>query len=342
MDLTTRYLGLTLRSPLVPSASTLCESIDNIRQMEAAGAAAVVLQSLFAEQITLERLELHHHLTSHADSFAEAQDFFPQPDSFSLGPEEYLEHIHSVKAAVQIPVIASLNGKSPGSWTDYARKIEQAGADALELNIYDIPTDPNVTSAEVEQSYLDVVKAVRAATRLPIAVKLSPFFTNMSNMAFRLVEAGADSLVLFNRFYQPDIDMDEMELRPNLLLSTPHAMRLPLTWIGILYGRIKADIAATSGIHTPSDALKMLMVGASVTMLCSTLYKHGIPRIRFIEEGMRAWMEAHEYESVSQMQGSMSQISCPNPSAYERVQYIKDIHSIGPKQLLRDVGWGQR
>ena len=327
MDLSTTYLGMKLRTPLVPSASPLSEEIDNIKRMEDAGAAAVVLYSLFEEQITHETYELHHYLTQGTESYAESLTYFPEPDDFVSTADQYLEHVSRAKKAVDIPIIGSLNAHSVGGWTDYARYIEAAGADALELNIYYMPTDVNLTGAQVEENYVEIVKAVRAAVKIPLAVKLSPFFSNMANMARRLVEAGANGLVLFNRFYQPDIDLETLEVVPRVLLSTPMALRLPMRWIAILYGRVQADLAATRGIHKAEDAIKMLMVGAKVTMLCSVLLKRGIGELRSIEEGLRHWMEEHEYESVQQMQGSMSQKNCGDPSAYERAQYMKALHS---------------
>lgn len=329
-DLSTNYLGMKLRSPLVPSASPLSEEIDNIKQMEDAGAGAAVIYSLFEEQLRQETFELNHHLHFGTESFPEALSFFPQPVEYHLGPEAYLEHIRKAKAAVSIPVIASLNGSSLGGWTTFARQIEQAGADALELNLYNIPTDMNASGAEVEQQYLDVLRAVKSAVTIPVALKLSPFFSNMANMAKRFDEAGADGLILFNRFYQPDLDLDTLDVKPNVILSTPQAQRLPMRWIAILHGRIKASLAATSGIHEAKDAVKMLMAGANVTMLCSVLLRHGIYHLRIIEQELRRWMEEHEYVSVQQMQGSMSQKNCADPSAYERAQYMKAITSYKP------------
>ena len=330
MDLTTTYLGMTLRTPLVPSASPLSSDVGNIRRMEDAGAAAVVLYSLFEEQLTSDRYELHHHLTQGTESFAEALTYFPEPARFHLGPEGYLNHIRAAKEAVEIPIIASLNGVSAGGWTSYACQIEQAGADALELNIYHIPTDMEQTAADVERAYLDILTAVKSAVSIPVALKLSPFFSNMANMARRCDDAGANALVLFNRFYQPDIDLENLDIRPHVLLSTPQALRLPLTWIGILYGRIRADLAATSGIHDPADVLKMLMVGARITMLCSVLLERGIDHVRTLEAGVREWMERCEYESVRQMQGSMSQQNCTNAAAFERAHYVSALHSYKP------------
>ena len=327
-DLTTKYLGLTLRSPLVPSASPLSQEIASIRRLEDAGASAIVLYSLFEEQLRLESLELDHHLEAGTESFAESLTYFPQPGEFRLGPEGYLEHIRKAKEAVDIPIIASLNGATVGGWTRFAREIEQAGADALECNVYYIPTDADVKAAEIEQAYVDIVWAVKSAINIPVAVKISPFFTNLANVAKRLDDAGADALVLFNRFYQPDIDLDELEIRPNVLLSTPQALRLPLTWIGILYGRLRASLAATSGVHQAEDAIKLLMAGASVTMMCSALLRNGINHLRHTERGLLEWMEEHEYESVRQMQGSMSQQRCADPSAFERAQYMRAVKSL--------------
>ncbi len=339
IDLSTTYLGLKLRTPLVASASPLSQEIDGIRRLEDAGASAVVLYSLFEEQLQQETFELEHHLAEGTNSFSEAASFFPQPDEFRMGPEGYLNHISHAKKAVTVPIIASLNGATAGNWTRYANLIEQAGADALECNIYSIPTDPDLSSDTVEQQYLDILKAVKSAVTIPVAVKLSPFFSNMSNMAKRLDEAGANALVLFNRFYQPDINLDELEIQPNVLLSTPQALRLPLTWIGILYGRIRASLAATSGVHGPEDVVKLLMVGADVTTLCSTLLKNGIAQLQHIEEGLLEWMEKHEYESVHQMKGSMSQIRCPNPSAFERAQYMKAVKSMRHVKVTNREAW---
>jgi dihydroorotate dehydrogenase (fumarate) len=325
MDLSTTYLGLKLRTPLVPAASPLSEELETIKQMEDSGAPAVVLYSLFEEQLRQERAELVHHLEHGTYSTPEALTYFPEPSEFRLGPEEYLKHISQAKAAVNIPIIASLNGSSVGGWTEYAKAIQEAGADALELNIYYIPTDLNLTSAQVEQNYLDILKAVKSSVTIPVAVKLSPFFTNFANMANRLDQAGANALVLFNRFYQPDIELESLEVKPNILLSTPMAMRVPLRWIALLFGKVKANLAATSGIHRASDVLKMLMAGADITMLCSTLIRHGVRQIGVIERDLLAWMEEHEYDSVAQLKGSLSQKNCADPSAFERAQYMRAI-----------------
>jgi len=331
MDLRTTYLNLKLRTPLVVSAcGPLSEDIDNIKRMEDAGAAAVVLYSLFEEQLRLERQELDHHMTAGTESFPEALTYFPQPAQFRLGPDGYLDHIQQAKRAVNIPIIASLNGSSMGGWIEFAMQIEQAGADGLELNIYHIPTDRNLSGAAIEQTYIDIVKAVKSAVTIPVAVKLSPFFSNMANMAKQLDGTGVDGLVLFNRFYQPDVDLEELEVQPSVILSTPQALRLPMRWIAILFGRIDADLAATSGIHHAPDALKMLMAGADVTMLCSTLLARGIGHIRVIEKEMSTWMEEHWYDSVEQLKGSLSQMRCPDPSAFERAQYMRALTSYKP------------
>jgi dihydroorotate dehydrogenase (fumarate) len=339
IDLSTNYLGLRLRTPLVPSASPLSQEIGGIRHLEDAGASAVVLYSLFEEQLQQESFELEHHLAAGTDSFAEAASFFPQPAEFHLGPEGYLNHIRKAKEAVDIPIIASLNGATLGGWAKYAKQIEQAGADAIECNIYFIPTNPDISGPEIEKTYIDILREVKISVHIPVAVKLSPFFSNMANMAKRLDQAGANALVLFNRFYQPDINLDELEIQPNVLLSAPQALRLPLTWIGILYGRIRANLAATSGVHGPEDVIKLLMVGADVTMLCSTLLRNGINHLRYIEAGVLEWMEKHEYESVQQMKGSMSQIRCPNPSAFERAQYMKAVKGVQHVMVTGREAW---
>ena len=328
MDLSTKYMGFTLANPIVPSASPLSEEIDGIKRMEDAGASAVVLASLFEEQLSRERLELFHHMTEGSESFAEALTYVPEPTKFQLGPEGYLEHIRKAKEAVGIPIIPSLNGRSLGGWTSFAKQMQEAGADAIELNIYDIPTDPSVPGHEVEQACIDSLSSVKSSVSIPVAIKLSPYFSSMANMAQKLDKAGADALVLFNRFYQPDIDLEELEVRPNVLLSTPQALRLPLRWVAILCGRINASLAGTSGIHDAKDVLRMLMAGANVTMMCSVLLKKGIEHIKTVLEDVEKWMEEHEYESVRQMQGSMSHAHVDDPSAFERVQYMKALQSV--------------
>ncbi len=333
MNLSATYMGLKLKNPLVASASPFSNHVDMVRRMEDCGMSGVVMHSLFEEQITSEVYELNHHLNAGTESFAESLSYFPEPSEFFLGPEEYLNHIRKVKQAVHIPVIGSLNGSSEGGWVKYAKYIQEAGADALELNIYFIPADFNTTSASVEERYLNILKSVRANVQIPVAVKIGPYFSAMTNMAKRLDEAGADGLVLFNRFYQPDIDLENLEVAPNLLLSTPQAMRLPLRWVAILYGKLKASLAATSGIHEAEDVLKMVMVGADVTMVCATLLKKGIDYSQTILKDMTVWMEQHNYESLKQMKGSMSQQSCANPEAFERGNYMKVLKSYG-KQLM--------
>lgn len=327
MDLTTSYLGMKLRSPLVPSASPLSERVDNIRLMEDSGAGAAVLHSLFEEQIRADHFEFHHYTTFGAESHPEALTYVPEPAEFKIGPEEYLTHVANAKKAVSMPIIASLNGSTVGGWIDFARQIQEAGADALELNIYSIPTDPGVSAETIETTVIDILRAVKSVVSIPVAVKLSPFYTNFTAMAHRLEGAGADALVLFNRFYQPDIELESLEVRPNILLSTPMAMRLPLRWIGILHGRVGTGLAATSGIHRATDALKMFMAGADVAMLCSVLMRRGIAHLSVIEREIRQWMDEHEYESISQMRGSMSQQHCPDPGSFERAQYIQALSS---------------
>jgi dihydroorotate dehydrogenase (fumarate) len=327
MDLTTTYMGLNLKNPLVPSASPLSETIDNYKRMQDSGAAAIVNYSLFEEQITHETQELHHHLEYGTESFAESLSYFPEPDEFITGPQEYLNHMTKAKEAVDIPVIASLNGHSEGGWIEYAKLIEQTGVDGLELNIYFMAADLDTTSEEVEKNYVNIVKAVKSNINIPVAVKLSPFFSSMANMAVRLDKAGADALVLFNRFYQPDIDLETLEVKPNVILSSPMSMRLPVRWIAILYKKINASMAATRGIHNAQDAIKALMAGADVTMLCSSLLRFGIDHMAKILNDMENWMTENEYESVRQMKGSMSHKSVDDPKAYERANYMKALRS---------------
>lgn len=330
MDLTTTYLGLKLKNPLVPSSSPLMRTLDNLRWMEDAGAAAVVLHSLFEEQITLESHTLNHYLTQGVESFAEALSYFPEASEYKTGPVEYLEHIRRAKTALDIPVIASLNGVSTGGWITYARQIEEAGADALELNVYYIPTDPHLTGSEVEQIYLDVLRDVKTAVSIPVAMKLNPYFSALSNFARRLVDEGADGLVLFNRFYQPDLDLETLEVVPNLKLSTSTELRLPLRWIAILYGHVNANLALTTGVHTVSDALKGVAAGADIVMLASELLRNGINRLSVLEAGMNEWLTENEYDSLSQLKGSLSQINCAEPAAFERANYMRVLSSYAP------------
>jgi dihydroorotate dehydrogenase (fumarate) len=327
MDFTTSYMGLKLKNPFVPSASPLSEKLDSLKALEEAGASAVVLHSLFEEQIRHEQFELLHHTTQGTESFAEALSYFPEPGEYRLTPDEYLAHIGKAKKALSIPVIASLNGITPGGWTGYARKMESAGADALECNIYFLATDPVETGAIVESRYLEIVRAIKSQVKIPVAVKLSPQFSSIAAMAKALDEAGVDGLALFNRFYQPDFDLEELEVTPNLVLSTSFESRMVMRWIGILFGRVQASLAATSGVHTYEDAVKLIMSGADVVHLCSALLQNGPKRLTEIASGTRRWMEEHEYESVTQMKGSMSQRNIPDPAAFERANYMKTLNS---------------
>jgi dihydroorotate dehydrogenase (fumarate) len=327
MDLSTTYLGLILPNPLVVSAGPLCEGLDNVRKMEDAGAAAVVLHSLFEEQIDIESQDLSRQLDYAAESFAEAITYLPDMTGYNRGPEGYLNHLRRAKDAVGIPVIGSLNGTSPGGWVRYAREIEQAGADALELNIYFLPTDLDVTGAEIEERYCDLVRQVKQTVRIPVAVKLSPYFSAMSNMAQRLDEAGADALVLFNRFYQPDFDLEGLEVVPALTLSSSQELLLRLHWVAVLCGGVRPDLAVTGGVHTAQDLLKAMMAGASVAMMTSALLKHGIAHLSHVRTELVRWMEEHEYYSIAQMQGSMSRRAAARPLAFERANYMRVLRS---------------
>ncbi len=334
--LATHYLGLTLSSPLVVGAcGPLTENLHHLRHIEDAGAGAVVLHSLFEEQLQRDRFELDYYLNQGTESYAEALTYFPHQPLFHVSAETYLDHIQRAKAMVDIPIIVSLNGDAPGGWTDYAKQLEAAGADALELNIYAVPTDPSQTAAELEQAHLDIVRSVIHHVNIPIAVKLSPYFTNLANFTHQISMAGVNGLVLFNRFYQPDIDLEALEVLPRVLLSTSQDLRLPLRWVAILYGTLPLDFAATGGIHQAQDAIKLLMAGASVTQMVSALLRHGIDHLHTVNQGIQEWLKSHEYESIQQLQGSMSQINCPNPSAFERAQYIKSIqtYSLGEEQV---------
>ena len=325
MNLSTKYMGISLKNPLVASASPLSKETSNIKKLEDAGASAVVMYSLFEEQIVHEQKELDYYLTRGSESFAEALTYFPQIE-YHLEPHLYVEHIRKAKEAVDIPIIGSLNGVSNTGWSNYAKEIEEAGADAIELNIYYIPTDPSLSSADIENLYLENLKRVKDIVNIPVAIKLSPYLSSVANMAKRLFEAGADGLVFFNRFYQPDINLDELEVEPGVVLSTSNDLRLPLRWIAILYGKIKASLAATTGIHTAVDALKMVMAGADVTMPCATLLKNGIGRLSEIEEEMTVWMEKRGYDSIEQIKGIMSHKSVANPAAFERANYMKALN----------------
>jgi dihydroorotate dehydrogenase (fumarate) len=327
IDLSTTYMGLSLANPLVVSANPLCEDLDNLRRMEDSGAAAVVLHSLFEEQLAIQAQDLGHYLEYGSESFAESVTYFPDMADYNLGPEGYLEHIRQAKAAIDIPIIGSLNGTSVGGWLRYAKEIESAGADALELNIYSIPTDPEVWAWKVEQGYCDLVRQIKSHLKIPVAVKLSPFFTAPVNAARRLQEAGADALVLFNRFYQPDFDLETLTVTPTLTLSTPQELLLRLHWVALLYGRVRADLAITGGVHGATDVLKAMMAGANVAMMTSVLLKQGIEHLMKVHADLVRWMEEHGYESIRQMRGSMSQRSAPDPGAFERANYMKVLRS---------------
>jgi len=332
MDLTTNYLGLTLKNPIVPSSSPLSHKVADIRRLEDAGASAVVMYSLFEEQITSEGYYLDYYLSQGIDSFGESLSYFPDMVGYNIGPDDYVDLIRQAREAVDIPIIGSLNGISTGGWVDYAALIEQAGASALELNVYYIPTSTYLTGTEVEQIYVDILRDVGSAVSIPVAMKLSPYFSSTANVADRLVEAGARGLVLFNRFYQPDFDLEALEVVPRLVLSSSDELRLPLRWTAILYGRVDADLAITSGIHTCQDALKALMAGAKVAMMASELLQKGLHRISEILAEMSNWMEEHEYASVQQMIGSMSQKHVVEPAAFERANYMKTLASYQPKK----------
>lgn len=323
INLTTKYLGLELASPLVASSSPLTGKIDSLRQLEDAGASAVVLPSLFEEQLEHEAVEVAKLLELQADSFAESLNYFPELESYNTGPNEYLELIASARDSLSIPVVASLNGCSPGGWTRYASEMEQAGACALELNIYHIPTDAAQDSNAVDQTYADLVAAVRQEVTVPLAVKVGPYFSSLPNLAANLVDAGADGLVLFNRYLEPDIDLETLEFVPDLLLSQPEELRLSLRWIAILRDQLSASLAATSGIHSADDAIKAILVGADVTMLASVLLKQGPGHLTQVKADLAQWLERHEYDSIEQMKGSMSKSRSSNPEGLERANYMK-------------------
>ena len=331
IDLTTKYLGLTLKNPLVVSASPLSEDLGNIRRMEDSGAAAIVLPSLFEEQIHVDSNNLDRFLWQGTENSAEAQSFFPDMTGYNLGPDGYLEHVRKAKQATGIPIIGSLNGSSTGGWIDYAKRIQEAGADALELNVYFIPTDTCMTGDQVEQVYVDLIAQVRASIHIPMAVKIGAYFSSLPNVAQRFEQAGAGALVLFNRFYQSDFDLESLEVIPNLILSTPHELLLRLTWVAVLYGHIRADMAATGGVHTGMDVLKSMMAGARVAMMTSALFKNGIGHLATVQRQITSWMESHEYESIRQMQGSMSQGAVKDPSAFQRANYVKVLSSYSLK-----------
>lgn len=327
MDLGIDYLGWKLPHPLMSGASPLVEDLDMVRRLEDAGAAAVVMESLFEEQITAEQMAVHHYVDAHAESFAEARSYLPSPDDFHLGSEEYLRQIRRIKSTVGIPVIASLNGSTPGGWIDYARQIEQAGADALELNVYALATDPEVSGESVESETIELVGAVRSCVRIPLAVKLSPFYSSLPHLARRLDRTGANGLVLFNRFYQPDIDVERLEVERTLNLSDSSELLLRLRWLAVLSGRVEASLAVTGGVHTGLDAIKAIMAGAHAVQVVSALLRHGPEHIATLRKEISDWLEDHEYESLRQMQGSMGLLRCPDPRLYERVNYMHILQS---------------
>ena len=327
VDLTTQYLGLKLKNPLVASASPISKKLGGVRKLEDAGVSAIVMYSLFEEQIEYESKSLDHFLNRGTESFAESITYLPEMPRYNIGPEGYLDLISQIKKQVEIPVIGSLNGVTTGGWVEYAKRIQEAGADGLELNIYNIPTDPAITAAEVEDGYVELVRAVKSQLKIPLAVKLSPFFTSLPNLATRLAAAGANGLVLFNRFYQPDLDIETLEVVPNLVLSDSNEMRLPLRWVAILRGRVKADLALSTGVHTATDIIKALMAGANVAMTTSELLEHGIGRASEMLADLAKWMEEFEYDSVKKMTGSMSQQAVADPSLFERANYMKALNT---------------
>ena len=334
MDLSTTYLGLHLKSPLMPGASPLVDDMDLVRRLEDSNAAAIVMHSLFEEQITGERFATIYHMELYADSYAEASSYFPKHDDYPLGPEQYLAHIDRIKRAVSIPVIASLNGSTPGGWTEYARLIEQAGADALELNTYYVATDPQETGFAVEQRILEVVRSVVDTVDIPVAVKVSPFFSSFANFAARLDEIGVDGIVMFNRFYQPDIDIETLEVKPTLRLSDSSELLLRLRWLAILARQISANLCVTGGVHTATDAVKSIMAGADAVQVVSAVLRHGPEYLLRLERDLRQWMEANGYASVRQMRGSLSLSTCPDPQAFERANYVRTLHSFAGFQRV--------
>jgi len=327
IDLSTNYLGLKLKNPIVASASPLTEKLENFARLEEAGASAIVMHSLMEEQIEAEAENIDNALEFGANSYAEATSYLPDMQKYHIGPERYLELLHKGKQSVSIPVIGSLNGRSPGGWVRYAELMEQAGADALELNIFDIPTDTALSAEELETRYCHLVRAIRKSVHIPIAVKLGPYFTSFAKFAKKLAESGADGVVIFNRFYQPDFDLEEMEVTPNLVLSSPHELRLRLHWAAILYHQVECYIAISGGVHDSTDVLKCMMAGAHVAMMTSALLKYGIEHIGVVLAGMESWMEEHEYVSIRQMRGSMSLVNVEEPTAFLRGNYLKTLGS---------------
>jgi dihydroorotate dehydrogenase (fumarate) len=339
VDMRSRYLGLELRNPLVISACPLTSKIDTLCRLEEAGAAAAVMPSLFEEQIVHDEMEVFEYYEAPANIYREALSYFPEIENYAGGPESYLKTIETAKRTVTIPIIGSLNGTTKGGWIRYAKMIQDAGADALELNIYLIATDPNQSGADIEQRYVDLVQAVKESISIPLAVKLGPFFSSMANMARRLATAGAGALVLFNRFLQPDIDLEKLAVIPNLVLSTSDELRLPLRWIAILRGQLNVSLAATTGVHTSDDVLKLLLAGADAVMTTSSLYKKGPEHISTLIEGTRAWLEEREYASVEQMKGSLSQENSPDPEAFERANYVKTLANFIGSAIWGRADW---
>jgi dihydroorotate dehydrogenase (fumarate) len=323
MDLSTTYLGLKLPHPIMPGASPMVDKIDLVKRMEDAGASAIVMHSLFEEQLMREELATYHHIDVHADSFAEAMTYLPRPDEFNLGPDQYLEQLVRIKQSVDLPVIASLNGFTAGGWIRYAKLMQDAGANALELNVYYLATNAAETGGEVEERTISILKAVKQAVSIPVSIKLSPFFSSMANMAKRLDDAGADGLVLFNRFYQPDIDVESLEVEPTLRLSDSSELNLRLRWLAVVSGHVRASLAVSGGVHNHIDAVKAVMTGAHAVQVVSGILQQGPDVIRRIREGLTQWLEEHEYDSLEQMRGSMNLLRCPDASMFERANYIR-------------------
>jgi len=330
VNMTTKYLGLTLKHPVLSSASPLAQNFDGVRKLEDAGASAIVLPSLFEEQIEMEAMHLLHTMQQGTESFAEATSYLPEPEKFLVGPDEYLTLIAQAKKSCEVPIIASLNGRAPGTWAEYARLMESAGADALELNVYYLATSFDISGAEVEENYLNILRTVKKEVKIPVALKLGPYFSAFANFAKKCDGAGADALVLFNRFYQPDLNIEELEVEPKVDLSTSAEIRLPLRWLAVLHGNVKCNLAATSGVHTPEDAVKMLMSGADVLMMCSSLFQWGVHRLGQLADEIEEWCIEHGYDSLDMLRGSMSQRTVADPEAFERANYMKTLQSFRP------------
>ncbi len=334
MDLSTNYMGLKLKNPLVPSASPLSKELGTIKKLEDAGASAIVIYSLFEEQVSFEEEELDYFLSRGAESFAEALSYFPEEDDYNTGPDEYLEHIRSAKEATDIPIISSLNGVSTGGWIEYAQKMQEAGADALELNIYFLATDSSTESQAIEERYRSILKAVKETVSIPVAMKLSPAFSSLANMLTTLQADGADGFVLFNRFYQPDLDLEALEVKPGVVLSTSNDLRLPLRWIAIMSDALQASLAGSTGVHRATDALKMIAAGADVTQMCAVLLNNGPDYLSTILNDMESWLQEKEYKSLQQLKGSMSQKSVAEPGAFERANYMKALNEYRSEKTI--------